>query len=133
MLLMVGLLITELVPAVVAVMIAAMLMVIFGCVRNMEEAYKTINWESIVLIGAMIPMSIAVEKTGAAKLLSDYLVQTFGVYGPLALLAAVYFATSLLTLFISNTACAVLLAPIALSAAIQLGVSPYPFLFAVAV
>lgn len=133
MLLMVILLITDWIPAVASVLIAAVLMVVFGCVRNMEEAYKTINWESVVLIGAMIPMSIAIEKTGAAELLSNGLVSTFGGYGPLALLAGVYFATSLLTIFISNTACAILLAPIALTAAIQLDVSPYPFLFAVAI
>ena len=133
LLLMIILLVTELTSAVVAVMIAAILMVIFGCVRNMEEAYKTINWESIVLIGAMIPMSTAIEKTGAAKLLSEGLVDMLGSYGPLALLAGIYFTTSLLTMFISNTACAVLLAPIALSAAMQIGVSPYAFLFAVSV
>ncbi|WP_317891123.1 SLC13 family permease [Paenibacillus oceani] len=133
MLLMVLLLITELIPAVASVMIAAVLMVVFGCVRNMEEAYKTVNWESIVLIGGMIPMSIAIEKTGAAKLLSEGLVGSLGGFGPIALLAGVYFTTSILTLFISNTACAVLFAPIALTAAVQLGVSPMPFLFAVSI
>lgn len=133
LLLMVVLLVTEWVPAVAAIMIAAILMVVLGCVRGMEEAYKSVNWESVVLIGAMIPMSIAVEKTGAASLLASGLVDLLGRYGPAILLAGVYFVTSLLTLFISNTACAVLLAPIALSAAVQLGVSPYPFLFAVAV
>lgn len=133
MLFMVLLLVTELIPAVAAIMISAILMVVLGCVRNMEEAYKTVNWESVLLVGGMIPMSIAIEKTGAAALLSGALVDTLGSYGPLALLAGTYFATSLLTLFISNTTCAVLLAPIALSSAIQLGVSPYPFLFAVAI
>lgn len=133
MLLMVILLVTEWIPAVASVMIAAVLMVVFGCVRNMEDAYKTVNWESIVLIGGMIPMSIAIEKTGAATLISDMLVHSLGSYGSLALLAGVYFTTSLLTLFISNTACAVLFAPIALSAAIQMGASPYPFLFAVSI
>lgn len=133
MLLMIALLVTEWVPAVAAVMLAAILMVAFGCVRGMEEAYRSINWESIVLIGAMIPVSTAVEKTGAAALLSDWLVGSLGGFGPLALLAGVYFATSLLTLFISNTACAVLLSPIALAAAEQTGASPYPFLFAVTV
>lgn len=133
MLLMVGLLVTEWIPAVAAVMLAAVLMVVFGCVRNMEEAYQTINWESIVLIGAMIPMSTAIEKTGAAALLSNALVDTLGSIGPWALLAGIYFTTSVMTLFVSNTACAVLIAPIAMSAAAGLGVSPYPFLFAVAI
>lgn len=133
LLLMIILLVAEIVPGVVSVMLAAVLMVAFGCVRNMEEAYRTINWESIVLIGGMIPMSIAIEKTGAAELLSNSLVGSLGSYGPVALLAGVYFTASLLTLFINNTACAVLLAPIAFTAAGHLGASPYPFLFAVSI
>jgi di/tricarboxylate transporter len=133
MLLMVILLVSELIPAVVSVMVAAVLMVVFGCVRNMEEAYRTINWESIVLIGAMIPMSTAIEKTGAAELMSNGIVSSLGSYGPLIMLAGIYVTTSILTMFISNTACAILFAPIALSSALQLGVSPYPFLFAVSI
>jgi di/tricarboxylate transporter len=133
MLLMIVLLVTELVPAVAAIMISAVLMVLLGCVRNMEEAYKTVGWSSVVLIGGMIPMSVAIEKTGAAALLSDGLVGALGGYGPMALLAGLYFATSILTLFLSNTTCAVLLAPIALSAAARMELSPYPFLFAVAI
>ncbi len=133
LLLMIVLLVAEITPSVVAVMLAAVLMVAFGCVRNMEEAYDTVNWESIILIGGMIPMSIAIEKTGAAELLSTTLVGSLGGYGPIALLAGVYFTTSFLTLFINNTACAVLLAPIAFTAASRLGVSPYPFLFAVSI
>lgn len=131
MLMMVVLMILEIFPAVITVMIAALLCVVTGCLRNMEQAYKTINWESIILIAGMIPMSIAIEKTGAAALMSEKLVASVGSLGPGAMLAGVYFATSLLTLFISNTACAVLFAPIALSAAIQLGVSPMPYMFAV--
>lgn len=116
---------------VTAIMLAAVLMVICGCFRNVDAAYKTINWESIVLIGAMMPMSIALEKTGASSLLSHTLVNTFGAYGPVILLGGIYFTTSLLTMFISNTATAVLMAPIALSSATELGVSPYAYLFAV--
>ncbi|REK74553.1 SLC13 family permease [Paenibacillus paeoniae] len=132
MALMVALMIADLFPAVISVMIAAVLMVVTGCLRNMDSAYKTVNWESVVLIGGMIPMSVAIEKTGAASLISQGLVDSLGSAGPLALLAGIYFATSTLTLFISNTACAVLFAPIALAAAVQLGVNPVPFLFAVA-
>ncbi|GIQ71189.1 SLC13 family permease [Xylanibacillus composti] len=133
MLLMIGLLIVDIIPAVASVMICAVLMVVFGCLRSMEDAYKTMNWESIVLIAGMIPVSIAIEKTGAAELLSTGLVGMLGSFGPLVMLAGIYMLTSLLTLFISNTACAVLVAPIALASAAQLGVSPYAFLFAVAV
>lgn len=133
MLCMVLLMIFEVFPAVVSVMIAAVLMVVTGCLRSMEAAYKSIDWESIVLIGGMIPMSIAIEHTGAATLLSEQLVAGLGSWGPMALLAGIYFATSMLTLFISNTACAVLFAPIALTAAVQIGVSPVPFMFAVSI
>ena len=96
----------------------------------MEEAYKTINWESVVLIAAMLPMSLALEKTGASNLISEKLVSGLGDYGPLVLMAGIYFTTSLLTMFISNT---VLVAPIALQSAIAINVSPYPFLLAVTV
>ena len=121
------------VAPVTAVMIAGLLMVLTGCFRNVEAAYKTINWESIVLIAAMLPMSLALEKTGASELVSQSLVNGLGSYGPYVLLAGIYFTTSLMTMFISNTATAVLLAPIALQSAIQLDLSPYPFLFAVTV
>ena len=121
------------VPAVMAVIIAAVLMVFTGCLRSVEDAYRTINWESIVLIAAMMPMSLALEKTGASAGISTALVSGLGEYGPLALLAGIYFTTSLMTMFISNTATAVLLAPIAMQSALSLGVSPYPYLFAVTV
>jgi di/tricarboxylate transporter len=81
----------------------------------------------------MLPMSIAIEKTGLSASLSSALVSSVGAYGNYALLAGIYFTTSLITMFISNTATAVLLAPIALTSAAGLGVSPYPFLFAVSV
>ena len=121
------------VAPVTAVIIAGLLMVLTGCFRNVEAAYKTINWESIVLIAAMMPMSLALEKTGASAYISNSLVSGLGVYGPFALMAGIYFTTSLMTMFISNTATAVLLAPIALHSAQQIGVDPTPFLFAVTV
>ena len=135
MVLMVVMMVFDFIPVapVTAVMIAGILMVLTGCFRNVEAAYKTINWESIVLIAAMLPMSLALEKTGASEYISNTLVSGLGSYGPLALMAGIYFTTSLMTMFISNTATAVLLAPIALQSAIQIGVSPIPFLFAVTV
>lgn len=133
LLLMVAMMVFDFIPVapVTAVLLAAVLMVLCGCFRNVEAAYKTINWESLVLIAAMMPMSVALEKTGASALLSHTLVDGLGVVGPVALLAGIYFTTSLLTLFISNTATAVLMAPIALSSAAEMGISPYAFLFAV--
>lgn len=135
MLLMIVMMVFDFIPVapVTSVMIAGILMVLTGCFRNVEAAYKTINWESVVLIAAMLPMSLALEKTGASASISNALVSGLGSYGAFALLAGIYFTTSLLTMFISNTATAVLLAPIALHSAEQLGINPVPFLFAVAV
>ena len=133
MLAMVAVMVLNIVPAVAAVLTAAVLMVVTGCLRNMEEAYGSINWNSIVLIGAMIPMATAFEKTGVTKFISDSLLNGMGDAGPYMVLAAIYSGASLLTLFMSNTATAVLFTPIALHAAIDMNISPYPLLFGVAV
>ncbi len=121
------------VAPVTAVLLAAVLMVITGCVRSVEAAYKTINWQTIVLFAAMLPMSIALEKTGVSEMISGAIVTGLGGSGPRLLLAGIYAATSVMTIFISNTVTAVLMAPIALQCAMQIGVSPVPFMFAVTV
>ena len=135
MLAMICMMVFDFIPVapVTAVLIASVLMILTGCFRSVEAAYKTINWESLVLIAAMMPMSIALEKTGASDYVAQTLAASLGSWGPFALLAGIYFTTSLLTMFISNTATAVLMAPIALTSAQQAGVSPVPLLFAVAV
>ena len=132
---MVAMMVFDFIPVapVTAVLIAAVLMILTGCFRTVEAAYKTINWESIVLIAAMMPMSVALTNTGASALVSQSLVNALGTFGPYALLAGIYFTTSLLTMFISNTATAVLMAPIAMSAASSVGIAPHAFLFAVTV
>ena len=121
------------VAPVTSVLLAAVLMVITGCVRSVEAAYKTINWQTIVLFAAMLPMSIALEKTGVSEMISGAIVTGLGASGPRILLAGIYAATSVMTIFISNTVTAVLMAPIALQCAMQIGVSPVPFMFAVTV
>lgn len=130
---MILVMVLDIVPAVAAVLMAAMLMVVTGCLRNMEEAYSNINWSSIVLIAAMIPMSTAFDKTGITASISNFLLTGLGDIGPMGLMAAIYASTTIITMFLSNTATAVLFTPIAMSAATTMGVSPYPFLFAVAV
>jgi di/tricarboxylate transporter len=132
---MIAMMVFDFIPVapVTAVMIAGMLMVLTGCFRNVEAAYKTINWETIVLFAAMLPMSLALEKTGISTFISETMAGGLGSYGPMALLAGVYFTTSLMTMFISNTVTTVLMAPIALQCAMQIGVSPVSFLFAVTV
>ena len=135
MVLMVAMMMFDFIPIapVTAVIIAGLLMVLTGCVRNVEAAYKTINWESIVLIAAMMPMSTALEKTGVSAQISHTLVDSLGSMSPLVLLAGIYITTSVMTMFISNTATAGLMAPIALSAAKEIHASPYAFLFAVTI
>ncbi|MDH6304413.1 di/tricarboxylate transporter [Parabacteroides sp. PF5-5] len=135
MILMIVSMVFDFIPVapVTSVVIAALLMVLTGCFKNVEEAYKTINWESVVLIGAMLPMSLALEKTGTSGLISNALVSNLGSMGPMVLMTGIYFTTSLMTMFISNTATAVLIAPIALQSALAINVSPYPFLMAVTV
>lgn len=131
MLAMIAALVFSSVPAVFIVLTAGVLMMLTGCFRSVADAYRTINWESIVLIAAMMPMSFALEKTGVSETVSVSLVEALGQIGPHWLMAGIYFTTSLLTLFISNTATSVLMAPIAVQSAVAYGVSPLPMLFAV--
>ena len=121
------------VAPVTSVLVAAVLMVITGCIRSMEAAYKSINWQTIVLFAAMLPMSIALEKTGVSTTIADSMVTWLGGSGPRLMLDGIYAATSIMTIFISNTVTAVLMAPIALQCAMQINVSPVPFMFAVTV
>ena len=120
------------VEPVTAVLIAAVLMILTGCFRSVEAAYKTINWETVVLFAGMMPMSLALEKTGVSAMISGALVGGLGS-NPYVLMAGIYFTTSLMTMFISNTVTAVLMAPIALTCAMQVGISPVPLLFGVTV
>ena len=113
-------------------LIAAVLMILTGCFRSVEAAYKTINWETVVLFAGMMPMSLALEKTGVSAMISGALVGGLGS-NPYVLMAGIYFTTSLMTMFISNTVTAVLMAPIALTCAVQVGISPVPLLFGVTV
>ncbi len=133
MFIMIASMVTETLTPPVAIMCAGLAMVLTGCLRNMEEAYHLINWESVVLLASMLPMSIALNKTGAVELVTNSIVSSFGEMGPYALLAGIYFSTSFLTLFISNTATAVLFAPIALQVAESMELSPYPLLMAVTI
>jgi di/tricarboxylate transporter len=122
----------EIVPAVTAVLLAAVAMVLTGCL-NMEDAYRGINWESVVLIAGMLPMATALQKTGGVTFIADSLVSNLGDQGPLVLMAGIFILTAVLSQFISNTATAVLVAPIAFQAAIGLNLDPHAFLMAVAV
>ena len=112
-------------------------MVLTGCTRSVDGAYKMIGWESIVLIAGMMPMSAALSNTGISKMLAEGLVSSLDSMGPLAVMAGVYIVTSLLSTFISNSATSILVAPIAWAAAQGLnggaGVNPEPFMMTAAV
>ena len=129
---MIMLMVTGVVPTVIAALIAAAAMILGGCLTT-REAYRSISWSSVVLIAAMIPMGRALETTGGAGVVAEGLVNTLGDLSPVALMAGVFLLTTGFSQVINNTATAVLVAPIVIQAAVDLGVSPHPLLMIVAV
>lgn len=121
----------QLVPNVLAVLLAAIVMVLAGCLTTVE-AYRRVNWESVMVIAAVLPMSTALEKAGAVAVLVDGLVAHLGGAGPVAILAVLFVATSVTSQVMSNTATTVLIAPVAFAVAAGLSLAPQPFLMTVA-
>lgn len=119
-------------PISIAAVVGVTLMVLTGCL-TMDEAYRSIEWKAVFLIAGMLPLGIAMERSGAAHLLAGGVVAIIGPFGPLAVIAALFTLAALTSQVMPNPAVAVLLAPIALSAAADLGLSPYPLAMAVAV
>lgn len=116
----------------IAAVTAAILMIMTG-VLHINEAYKAIDWQSIFLIAGMLPLGIAMETTSAAHYLADLIVHNAGGWGPLAALAGLYVLSGLMTQAMSNAATTVLLAPIAINVALNLGADPRAFLMTVVV
>ena len=129
--LIVGLMISGVIANVHAVLIGCLLMGLLGCV-DMPSAYRSINWQSLILIVGMLPFSLALQRTGGVDLAADAMLQIVGDASPRLVLGALFVITAGLGLFISNTATAVLMAPVALALASDLGASPYPFAMIVA-
>ncbi|EPY3986281.1 SLC13 family permease [Klebsiella pneumoniae] len=129
--LMVALMLTDEIPNPIAAIIACLLMGKFRCI-NAESAYKAIHWPSIILIVGMMPFVLALQKTGGVDLVVKGLMDVAGGEGPYLMLGCLFVMCAAIGLFISNTATAVLMAPIALAAAKSMGVSPYPFAMVVA-
>ncbi len=119
-------------PIAIAAVIGVILMVITGCL-TIEEAHRFIDWKAVFLIAGMLPLGIAMERTGAARILAESMVSVVGGMGPLAITAGLFILAALASQVLPNPAVAVLLAPIALNTAADLGVSPYPLMMAVAV
>lgn len=128
---MITLMVTGWVPNVIAALIACLLMGATRCI-TLDSAYRSIQWPTLILIVGMIPFSTALQKTGGVELAVSGLLHLFGAAEPRILLAALFALTSIIGLFVSNTATAVLMAPIALSTAHALDASPYPFAMIVA-
>ncbi len=122
----------NLVPSAVAGLVAAVAMVVIG-VLSVDQAYRSVNWTTVILVGAMTPLSAAMAETGAAQLLADKLVGVVGEAGPYALLAGLFLLTAVLGQLISNTATALIIIPIAVAAALELGISPRPVMMSVCV
>jgi di/tricarboxylate transporter len=104
---------------------------LFGCV-SLNSAYRAIDWKTLVLIVGMLPFSIALERTGGVTLAADALIAVTKSMGPHGVLATLFILTALLGMFISNTATAVLMAPVAIAVAKEMEASPYPFAMIVA-
>ncbi len=119
------------VPIAVSAVIGALMLVLLGSL-SVEEAYRSLDARVIVLLGGILPLGTALERTGVAALLAHGLVEVVGPLGPVAAMSAIFGVTSILTAVMSNTATAALLVPIALGVASALGVDPRPFLAAVA-
>lgn len=135
----IGLLVLMLVPVIAgwlpiaaSALLAGVLMVLTGCL-TMDEAYQSIEWKAVFLVAGTLPLGIAMESTGTAEYLAGFLVDTLGHLHPVALLAGFYVLTNLLTQFMSNAASTMLIAPIAIGAAQQIGSQPHALLMTVAV
>ncbi len=129
---MVAGMVTGVVPTVAAAMLAAVALALTRCVK-LTTIYRSVNWPAVVLIASILPLATALNKSGAAQLISTGLVDTLGPLGPFAMLAVVFLVTALIGLFISNTATAVIIAPIAIDAALAIGVPPQAFAMTVAI
>jgi len=129
--LMVGLMVTGIVPNVLAALIACLLMGLFRCI-DMDSAYRSIHWKSLILIVGMLPFSIALQKTGGVDLAAKGLMAFTGEASAHVILGCLFAITAILGLFISNTATAVLMAPVAIAIGHDLHASPYPFAMTVA-
>ncbi|WP_299336465.1 SLC13 family permease [uncultured Psychroserpens sp.] len=130
--LMIVLLVIDLVPGAVAALIGAGIVLLTGCVP-ISKAYKSISWMSVIMIAAMIPMGIALQKTGTAQLIANGIISFLGNASPLYLVAGIFLMTTMFSQFINNSATAVLMAPIVLLAASTLQIAPEPLMITVAI
>ncbi len=132
LLLMIAFVVTGLQPIHVAAFVAASLVVLSGAI-TMEEAYRAVEWRAIFLVAAVLPVGVAMENTGAASLLSGLVTQTTEPFGPYAIMAGLFLLASLLSQCLDGAPAVVILTPVAIETARQVGISPYPFMMGIAI
>jgi len=120
------------IPIAISAVIGVVLMILTGCL-NMEEAYRSVEWKAIFLIAGMLPLGIALEQSGAARFMADLVVSAIGDLGSLTVMAGLFLLAALASQVMPNPAVALLLSPIALNTASDLGISPFPLMMTVAV
>jgi di/tricarboxylate transporter len=118
-------------PISIAAITGCVLMVLTRCL-TMEDAYQGIDWRAVFLIAAMLPLGLAMEQTGAAAYLAGLVINVVGAYGPSAILAGLMALSMVATQVMPSPVVAVIMSPIALTTAINLGISPYPFMMGIA-
>jgi len=109
----------------------ALSMVLIG-IMSMDQVYRAIDWRSLFMVAGMLPVGVALDKTGAAALLAQWIITNIGIYGHLVLLGALVLLTVLLTQVINGAAAVTVIAPIAISAALKLGLEPRSVAMAIA-
>lgn len=132
LILMVTMMAIDEIPNFIAVLIACLLMGKFRCI-DMESAYRAIHWPSIMLIVGMMPFALALQKTGGIDLIVNLLIDIAGGMGPRIMLLCLFIVCAVTGLFISNTATAILMAPVAIAVANHMSVSPIPFAMVISV
>ena len=129
---MVGLLVFDLLPTVTAVLVATAALILFRCV-DVESCYRVIDWQTVLIIAGMLPLALALERTGAITLVTDRLLELFAGVGPMGVLAVLFLVTVVIGLFLSNTPTAVLVAPMAVEIGLKMGIPPQACAMTVAI
>lgn len=126
----IALAVLEIIPISISALGGVLAMVLTDCV-NPARMYEAVNWEIIILVAGLIPLGAAMEETGTAEFLARHILNLTGNLPPIIILAIFYFFTAMITNLVSNRASIVIMLPVAVDAALSLGVEPFSFIMAV--